>query len=382
MEKLSLKTSRKHISTIVFSSKLGELYLCVEEQGVKWSSLYVLVDDALKGNDFIEFLIFGLTSRGANLSFFAFSEKNKTIESALEICEGMAEAKLERNNSLVLAIGGGNATDLVGFAASIYRRGLRFAYVPTTLLAQVDASIGGKTAVNYKDYKNVLGTFTQPEFVFICPALLKSLPMRDFTSGVTEMLKAFIIEDNGNYEKTVEMMKKINIAKDSQSYISDLEGYIQASEGFIHETLEELIYEAVQVKIGLVAKDEKEKGERIKLNLGHTFAHAIEHLATTKGEEITHGEAVSIGLVLAARLSDAIAKQEGREQNIAEKILKDLDLCGLPTVCPYELSELKNAMEEDKKRLKNKIQFVLIDKIGKVYVKPMTTGEALELLAI
>ncbi len=365
MKNLNLKTSSSHTCEIIFSSQVDDVFSYIQKQGLSYGSLYIITEERLKCMQPSADLISTLESKGAKVTFFSFSEKTKTIDSALELCERMAEAKLERNNSLVLAIGGGNATDLVGFTASIYRRGLRFAYIPTTLLAQVDASIGGKTAVNYKNYKNVLGTFSQPEFVFICPALLHSLEMKEFKAGMAEMLKAFIIEDNGNYNKAVELMKRIKSSNDFIPYMPKLE---------------ELIYEAVKVKVNIVAKDEREKGKRIKLNLGHTFAHSIEHLASLKGDDITHGDAVSMGIVLAARLSDAIAKQEGKALNLAEKITSDFQELGLPTVCNYELSELKNAMEEDKKRLNNKNQFVLFDGIGKVYSKSMEINDVLELL--
>ena len=126
----------------------------------------------------------------------------KTMDTVMEICTWLLEQGADRD-ALVLAIGGGITSDMVGFAASIYKRGVRFAYVPTTLLAQVDAAIGGKTGVNLENYKNILGVIRQPEFTYLCPHALESLSQRDFLSGEAEVLKTFIIEDEGNYEKAV-----------------------------------------------------------------------------------------------------------------------------------------------------------------------------------
>ncbi|MDE7127017.1 MAG: 3-dehydroquinate synthase, partial [Bacteroidales bacterium] len=137
------------------------------------------------------------------------TEQAKNMETVLGICSWLMDCDAGRD-ALVLAIGGGITTDMAGFAASVYKRGVRFAYVPTTLLAQVDASVGGKTGVNFKQYKNMLGVIRQPEFTYVDIRLLGSLPYRDFLSGAAEMLKTFIIEDNGNYEASVGMLKELH----------------------------------------------------------------------------------------------------------------------------------------------------------------------------
>ena len=186
------------------------------------------------------------------------TEEDKSMETVLLIARSLLEAGASRK-ALVLAIGGGITTDLAGFAASIYKRGVRYANVPTTLLAQVDAAIGGKTGVNFDAYKNMLGVIVQPVFTFVCAEVLRTLPRRDFLSGAAEMLKTFIIEnEDDHYARAVQWL---------------------ASDGADGQ---ELILAAAAVKAGIVSRDPFEAGERRKLNLGHTFAHAIEHEARVR----------------------------------------------------------------------------------------------------
>ena len=151
-----------------------------------------------------------LNSRSVPGMLVEASEELKTMDTVMDICSWLLEQGADRD-ALVLAVGGGITSDMVGFAASIYKRGVRFAYVPTTLLAQVDAAIGGKTGVNFDKYKNMLGVIRQPEFTYICPQVLESLPNRDFLSGVAEMLKTFIIEDNENYYDAVGLLSDMNV---------------------------------------------------------------------------------------------------------------------------------------------------------------------------
>ena len=213
----------------------------------------------------------------AGMKVLDASEKAKDMATVLDLCSWLLEAGADRS-SLLLAVGGGITTDLAGFAACIYRRGIRFAFVPTTLLAQVDAAIGGKTGVNFLDFKNMLGVIRQPEFTFECAQVLRTLPRRDFLSGAAELLKTFMIDNTGNaYEKTVALL---SAPADSA-------------------TLQTLIAAAAKVKAGIVSRDEQERGERRCLNLGHTFAHAIEHEARQAGLDVTHGEAVAVGILLA-----------------------------------------------------------------------------------
>ena len=193
------------------------------------------------------------------------SETVKTMESVMDICSWLLDKGADRD-ALVLAVGGGITTDMAGFAATIYKRGVRFAYIPTTLLAQVDAAIGGKTGVNFEKYKNILGVIRQPEFTYLCPQVLESLPAREFLSGAAELLKTFIISDGGMYDRAVAYLK---------AYSQDRAATLEQKE----VELKELITAAAAVKAGVVSRDQFEKGERRVLNLGHTFAHAIETLS-------------------------------------------------------------------------------------------------------
>lgn len=273
------------------------------------------------------------------------SEQMKTMETVLRIERWLLEEGADRK-SLLLAIGGGVTTDITGFAASIYKRGIRYANVPTTLLGQVDAGIGGKTAVNFDSYKNMLGTFRQPEFVHIDTGILRSLPEREFRSGAAEMLKTFIIADRASYDKALKV----------------LSGGDRGSE------LENLIKAAGKIKSKIVRKDPEEEGRRRALNLGHTYGHAIEWWQQTHNptETYTHGEAVAIGIIQAARKSEenGIAKP-----GLADKLKADFNYCGLPTELPCLEEDLSEAVKADKKAEKGKLHFVFIKDIGSVVVK-------------
>lgn len=267
------------------------------------------------------------------------SEQAKSVDTVLEICNWLMEQNASRQ-ALLVAVGGGITTDLVGFAASMYKRGIRYANVPTTLLAQVDAAIGGKTGVNFQGYKNMLGAFRMPEFTAICPEVLKTLPDRQFRAGLAEMLKTFIIADPQSYREAVSSGKSAKIPDGR------------------------LVARAAAIKAAIVERDPLEQGERAVLNLGHTFAHAIEHKALEKGDDILHGEAVAIGIIMAAEM----AEREGvAEKGLAAQLRADFKALGLPTECPY--GNLEGAMEKDKKAEGGKVTFVLPVAIGKVIMR-------------
>jgi len=288
----------------------------------------------------------------------SLGEEHKTLETVGQICRWLLQQGASRTGSLVLAVGGGITTDIVGFAASVYERGVKCAYVPTTLLAQVDAAVGGKTGVNLDSYKNMVGTFTLPVFTLISSRPLQQLPRREFLSGAAEVIKSFIIEDNGWYEKA----------------IAFLTSYSQGHTTAAAEELTPIIEAAVAVKYGIVERDFKEGGERRKLNLGHTFAHAIEHISQQEAAAgkvkvaIPHGEAVAMGMVLAAELSEKLSIAP---RGLAAKIKKDIKACGLPVDCPYSVAKLKDAMYHDKKAHGNTVNFVLVAGIGDTVVEKL-----------
>ena len=289
------------------------------------------------------------------------TELGKTLDTILEIDRWLLENGADRN-SFVLGIGGGITTDIVGFAASVYKRGVRFGFVPTTLLSQVDAAIGGKNGVNLDSYKNMIGVFRQPEVTFICPEPLETLPYPQLVSGAAELLKTFIIDNEGGlYHKTVELLSKLHVkpAIPFKEYSKELN---------------ELVASAANVKAGIAGRDPEEHGERRLLNLGHTFAHAIEKLS---GESISHGNAVAMGIILAARL----AAKAGMTEGFLERTLtKDFKACGLPVQCPFSIKDMAEAMKKDKKADGGKIHFVIPIGIGQVETKAFTPEEVVRLL--
>lgn len=258
------------------------------------------------------------------------SESRKTLETVEGICRWLVEQNASRS-ALILAVGGGITTDMAGFAASIYKRGIRYANLPTTLLSQVDAAIGGKTGVNLDGYKNMLGAFRMPEATFISADVLRTLPQRELRSGLAELLKTFLLADGKAYETAL-----------------------------LHGVTQELILKAARIKEDIVGRDPFEKGERAKLNLGHTFGHAIEHASAGS---IPHGEAVAMGIILAARLGESLGIST---IGLSRGLKADFEAAGLPTDCPYPLETLKDAMAKDKKALGGgKVKFVI----------PVTPGE-------
>lgn len=279
------------------------------------------------------------------------SEELKCMDAVLSVTRQLLEAGASRK-ALLVAIGGGITTDLAGFAASIYKRGIRYANVPTTLLSQVDAAIGGKNGVNLDGYKNMLGTITQPIFTFLCADVLRTLPPREFRCGVAEMLKTFLLADADAYAAAVRLLSTKNA--------QNLDG--QSGE------LQELLLRAAEIKAGVVQRDPFEQGERAKLNLGHTFGHAIEHEAHERGEDIQHGEAVAIGIILAAEMSD----REGQSNGLAARLKADFEAVGLPTDCPYPSDTLKAAMAKDKKAAGGKVKFILLRRPGEVIMKEIS----------
>ena len=282
------------------------------------------------------------------------SEAGKTMDTVLHICRFLLDAGASRK-ALLIALGGGITSDMAGFAACIYKRGIEFAFIPTTLLAQVDAAIGGKTGVNFDDYKNMLGIIRQPVFTLLSPEPLETLDDRDFRCGVAEMLKTFLIDDADLYREAVTQLQHPSA-----------------------DRLQPLIFAAATIKADIVSRDPDEHGERRILNFGHTFAHAIEHEARTRGDDLAHGEAVAIGMILAARLSERLGIAQ---KGLAARLTADFEACGLPVECPYPLDGLIAAMARDKKAEGGIIHFILIASPGHIVEKDLAAEEAIRLLS-
>ena len=271
-------------------------------------------------------------------------ESIKTLQSVETIYRRFIELGVDRS-TFVLAIGGGIVTDVAGFAASTYMRGVKFGFVSTTLLGQVDASVGGKNGVNVDGYKNMAGTFTQPEFVVCDPSLLRSLPEREFRAGLAEVVKAAIIADAELFAR-IEQTSFETLRADT-------------------DLLADVISAAIRVKADIVEYDERESGERRKLNLGHTLAHAIEK----SSNRMNHGEAVAVGtaLIAGAAVRLGVLKEEDRQ-----RIVNLLARLGFDLTPPVEMKRLLKEVGKDKKNEDGMLRIVLPVGIGDCEVRKMT----------
>ncbi len=280
-------------------------------------------------------------------------EGSKSVEWAYKLYEPLIEHQMDRS-SAIIALGGGVIGDLTGFVAATYMRGVPFVQVPTTLLAQVDSSIGGKTAVNHPKGKNLIGAFHQPKVVLIDVTTLNTLPKREFLSGLVELIKHGVIMDKPLFEM--------------------IEANIEGILGLDFDLLVEVIAQSCRCKASVVEKDEKEGGLRAILNYGHTFAHAIE---TLTDYTYRHGEAVAIGMVCASQL--AVDKGMMRQEHLSRQIAL-LKKAGLPTVFPGINPETAlQTMYLDKKVKGGKIRYILPTEIGKVIItSDVTNDEALK----
>jgi len=269
-------------------------------------------------------------------------EKTKNLDTVAHIYKHLLENNADRN-SFVVAVGGGVVCDVAGFAASTYMRGIPFGFVSTTLLSQVDASVGGKNGINFDGYKNMIGTFNQPCFVLCDISMLKTLPDREFISGFAEIVKAAVI-CNADLFGYLEQNAEKALARDP-------------------EVIKRLIVEAVKIKADVVKRDEREQNLRRILNFGHTFGHAVEAITG-----VSHGEAVSIGMMMEAQMSVAECDLPKSQVERLEKLLTRL---GLPVATEAPPEAILRAMLKDKKRENDHIHFVLLKRTGDAVIKKM-----------
>ncbi len=274
-------------------------------------------------------------------------ESSKTMLTLDAIYRRFIELGVDRS-CFVLAVGGGIVTDIAGFAASTFMRGLEFGFISTSLLGQVDASVGGKNGVNVDGYKNMVGTFTQPKFVICDVTLLRTLSPREFRTGLAEIIKAAVIAD----EELFEMLEQT----DFSTLQSD------------SERLSEMVYRAVKVKADIVERDERESGDRRLLNLGHTLAHAIEKSSS----KMNHGEAVAVGLALIAEVATA---REMLAVADKERIVALLQRAGFLLEPPVEIRTLLKAVKKDKKAEGDSIHVVFPLGVGRCNVEKMPLEE-------
>jgi len=270
----------------------------------------------------------------------------KTLDTVRTVYGRLVDLEVDRSGFIV-GIGGGVVCDITGFAASTFLRGVRFGFVSTTLLSQVDASVGGKNGVNFEGYKNLVGTFNQPRFVLCDPELLKTLPKREVLCGLGEVVKHALLGDAPLF-RFLEERHEDAMALDP-------------------EVIERLVHDSVALKSAVVSRDEKETGERRKLNFGHTFGHALERLT-----DLNHGEAVSAGMVIASFLSARRGYLAWEEVQRIEDLLTKLHL---PTSPPTDAEAVLEGLRRDKKREGGGIHFVLLRKIGQAVVEEIPLPE-------
>ena len=273
------------------------------------------------------------------------SEQSKSLAVAEDIYAELIEQNFTRN-VVIIALGGGVIGDLAGFVAATYYRGVPFVQVPTTLLAQVDSSVGGKVAVNHRKGKNLIGAFYQPKAVFIDPVLLRTLPIREMICGLAEVLKYGYI-----WEK---------------EFLKFVKGNLNSIFSLDPSTVRSMIQRCVEIKRDVVQKDERETGIRAYLNFGHTFGHAIE--AADGYKTIKHGEAVILGMICALHLSSELL--EGKEKALFDarseiKFLKTL--YSLPIGQTFKADDLYGLMKHDKKNVGDEINLILLSRIGSAF---------------
>ena len=281
-------------------------------------------------------------------------EELKTLETAAQLWEILTEFETDRK-ALMINLGGGVITDMGGFIASTYKRGIPFINIPTTLLGMCDASIGGKTGIDHQFLKNIIGTFAQPEQIFVFPEFLKTLPFEELRSGFAEMLKHGLIGDEKHWNDLIS--------------IKDLSS----------ESIFPFIETSMQIKQNVVEQDFTEQNIRKTLNFGHTIGHAIESLFLLKGKPIMHGEAVALGMVCETRISmlEGLISQE-TANDIISHIRKFYPLLD---ISKFSLEEILNLMKNDKKNSFGNINFSLLTGIGtSIYNCSVTTDRIAESL--
>ncbi len=302
---------------------------------------YGIISDDMVAEIYGQELLLSLKIAGisAELVVFAHGERSKTLQTVGELASRLARAGFDRQDGLI-ALGGGVTGDITGFLASCYMRGIPFIQIPTSLLAQVDSSVGGKTGVDIPEGKNLVGAFYQPRAVYIDMAVLATLPVQEFLGGLAEVIKYGVIRD--------------------AAFFAFLEQERDAILALQPAILSEMISTCCRIKAEVVARDEREGGLRKILNYGHTIGHAVEAASSFR---IIHGFAVAIGMVAAAKLASMkgfLAEPE------LERIVSLISAYGLPVAVPEDLdrSVIKNYLKTDKKALAGRINYILPDAIG------------------
>ncbi len=334
---------------------LGQWLSTGETPVIKPGQKLLVVSNPTIFKDYGEAVVESLQQSGYEVrhQMLPAGERYKTLKSIQKVYDAALEFRLERKSAMV-ALGGGVIGDMTGFAAATWLRGISFIQVPTSLLAMVDASMGGKTGVNHPQGKNLIGAFHQPGLVLIDPTVLNTLPPREFRAGMAEVIKYGVIWD-------ADLFAQLESAP-------RLDQYRYLDEALLHT----ILTRSCQAKADVVAQDEKEAGLRAILNYGHTVGHAVESLMHYKG--VNHGEAVAIGMVAAGHIATAL-EFWSPEDNARQLAL--LQKAGLPTQLPPGLAfdDIVTALQADKKVEDGRVRFIMPKGIGSAFVTSAITPE-------
>ena len=343
--KLIVKTKSKKYPIIIGSNIIDEITNILKSNNFFFEKSLLICDTKVPKNK-INILKNKIKSKKIIIHYFKASEKNKNLKNINIILDKLFKYNFNRNDCII-SLGGGITGDVSGFAASIFKRGLKFINIPTTLLSQVDSSIGGKTGVNNKYGKNLIGSFMQPDLVISDISILNSLPKREIICGYGEILKHSLINNGSTFNYLNKNYFKI----------------ISLKSPFI----EKAIADSCKIKRNIVELDEKEKSLRKILNLGHTFAHAYE-AALSYTNKLNHGEAVILGIISSAKFSFKNNILNKKDYN---KIINHINCLKFPSDLKYyfkkkHINKIIKYMKSDKKNNSSKINLILIKKIGKV----------------
>ena len=342
MKKISVNTSQKYD---IFIEK-GLLYNCAELiKSQTKSKKFAIISDDIVDSLYSEILINSLNREGFTAVKYVFKngESSKSIENLNNIYSFLAKENITRSDCII-ALGGGVVGDITGFAAATFLRGLDYIQIPTTLLAQIDSSVGGKTAINLTVGKNLVGAFKQPILVICDSNVLSTLSEEILADGMAEAIKYGMIRSSSLFD----LINNHNLDT-------------------VSNVLDEIIYECISIKSDVVSADEFDKGERMILNFGHTLGHAVESYYNY--EKYSHGSAVAIGMAL---ITKQAVTSSLCEKIYLEKLIKCIEKYRLPVKCSASLNELVPLCYNDKKRESDKINIILCSKIGTCEIKQLT----------
>lgn len=352
--KLNVEYDNQPCYDIVFEKDFSKLLDEMEFLNIETKKIMIVSESNVAPLYLNEVMnILSLKAKKVESFVFESGEENKNLDVVSDLYEHLIVNRFERADILI-ALGGGVVGDLTGFTAATYLRGVDFIQIPTTLLSQVDSSVGGKTGVDFRAFKNMVGAFYMPKLVYINISTLNTLTARDFSSGMGEVIKYGIIKDRPLFDW---------LKENSEEILSLNPDYLKT-----------MIYICCNIKREVVQRDPKEKGERALLNYGHTIGHAVEKL---KNFEILHGECVSIGMSAAAYLS---AQKGYIDKNALEEINNMIELYNLPTSTNgIESDAIINATLNDKKMSGGNIKFISVDTIGDCFVDTSVSKEEMKL---